>query len=592
MDNRIKTLNNNSEDQLIEDKQNHIEIKLPDPLVSKGNGIRIGNYDNILNNSEKLPNSNIFRAKNKHNVPIMNNIFEKQRTIESNESSKDFSLKKEKNSNLILYEISNEENRKLLLKLKKWKGDNYFYLNGNIIMGPCSFRPTLLSLCAISIPVFLFLGFNTNFLIDRISIIIPIIITIIYIITFLLLIIAAFCDPGIILRFPLKNNIIEDKKERRIFQLGYIRKYKYCSSCLIMRPSRSTHCGDCNNCVEKFDHHCPWIGSCVGKRNYKYFYFFLFFLNFLICLIVILCLYHIIKRITEIIEINNKTNAIENIAAYSLTDVIISIYIIIYEGLSMIFVTGLFVYHTKLVLKNMTTKEDIKNFWENPQGNPFKRRKKLNIKNSLFSQKQKSSLIDIFKKGFMNVIPLNDDERSDLPKDLKESENNLMVNNSINNFTFNNQTNEKNNKDNNNNNIRDNKNLSTNLVNKEKNKKDIDDDVDVECSDFTIDEKNHKRNMSCIQSSDINIDLTGEKTIKRKITKKSLGGKDRYSESINNSGGENNIRRSTVRVSDCSENITEASGRKVPYFQTNFDTETHNIEVRPIDNGKLSFNEE
>ena len=258
----------------------------------------------------------------------------------------------------------------------------------------------------------------------------------------------------------------------------------------------------------------------------------------------------------------------------------------------MIFVTGLFVYHTKLVLKNMTTKEDIKNFWENPQGNPFKRRKKLNIKNSLFSQKQKSSLIDIFKKGFINVIPLNDDERSDLPKDLKESENNLMVNNSINNFTFNNQTNEKNNKDNNNNNIRDNKNLSTNLVNKEKNKKDIDDDVDVECSDFTIDEKNHKRNMSCIQSSDINIDLTGEKTIKRKITKKSLGGKDRYSESINNSGGENNIRRSTVRVSDCSENITEASGRKVPYFQTNFDTETHNIEVRPIDNGKLSFNEE
>ena len=126
-------------------------------------------------------------------------------------------------------------------------------------------------------PSFFFFGFNSNFISDRISIIIPIIILIIYLITSSLLIIAAFCDPLIILRFQLKNNIIEDKKERRIFQLGYIRRYRFCSTCLIMRPNRSTHCGDCNNCVEKFDHHYPWIGSCVGKRNYKYFYFFLIF---------------------------------------------------------------------------------------------------------------------------------------------------------------------------------------------------------------------------------------------------------------------------------------------------------------------------
>ena len=70
--------------------------------------------------------------------------------------------------------------------------------------------------------------------------------------------------------------------------------------------------------------------------------------------------------------------------------------------------------------------------------------------------------------------------------------------------------------------------------------------------------------------------------------------KERYSDSVNNSGLGNNVRRSTVRVSDCSENITDVSGeRKVPYFQVNLETENHNVEVRPIDNSKnLSMNDE
>ena len=563
---------NNSEEDFINEKK--IEIKLRDTNSSKNNGIRFNDMDDIYNNSKKRPNSNIFRGKNRYRIKPKKNILDNQKGLESSESSKDFALKKGKNEDLISYQLQNEENRKLVIKQKDWKGDNYFYFNGYIIMGPCSFRPTLLSLLSISIPVFLFIIFNSDFISDRISPIITIIIVIIYTITCLLLIIAAFCDPGIILRFPIKSNILEDKKERRIFQLGYIRKYKYCSSCLIMRPSRSTHCGDCNNCVEKFDHHCPWIGACVGKRNYKYFYFFLLFLNFLIFLIVFFCLFHIIKRITEIVGNNNKNDEkIDNIVAYTLTDVIMSIYIIIYEGLSMIFVTGLFIYHTKLVMKNTTTKEDIKRFWENPQANPYLRNKKLNYKNSLFPVKQKNSLIDIFKKGFLNIVPLEEDEN---PKEEKDKNENNIINNSI----KENQNIDTNNKM---------RNVSTTLIeNKENNKENED------CSEFIIEEKNnHERIKSCIQSQDINFDLTGEKIMKRNNSKNGINIKERYSNS-HNSEIDNNNRRSTVRVSDCSENITEASrDRKVPYFQTNFDAETHNIEVRPIDNIKnITINDE
>ena len=89
------------------------------------------------------------------------------------------------------------------------------------------------------------------------------------------------------------------KKKKYYFIRGIKYKVKFCNTCHIFRGIGVSHCKKCNNCVENFDHHCPWLGNCIGKNNYMYFMIFLICFNVIIFTNIISCLIIIIESFKE-----------------------------------------------------------------------------------------------------------------------------------------------------------------------------------------------------------------------------------------------------------------------------------------------------
>ncbi|KAG5266115.1 hypothetical protein AALO_G00249950 [Alosa alosa] len=198
---------------------------------------------------------------------------------------------------------------------KKWQafpGRNKFYCDGRIMMA----RQTgvfYLTLVLIVVTSGLFFVFDCPFLSSQLTPAIPVIGGVLFGFVLGTLLRTSFSDPGVLPRAtPDEAADLERQidvangststgyrpppRTREVVINGQTVKLKYCFTCKIFRPPRASHCSLCDNCVERFDHHCPWVGNCVGRRNYRFFYMFILSLSFLTIFIFAFVLTHVILR--------------------------------------------------------------------------------------------------------------------------------------------------------------------------------------------------------------------------------------------------------------------------------------------------------
>ena len=45
----------------------------------------------------------------------------------------------------------------------------------------------------------------------------------------------------------------------------------FCTKCDSWKPPRTHHCRYCRRCVLMYDHHCSWVGNCIGHGNLHFF---------------------------------------------------------------------------------------------------------------------------------------------------------------------------------------------------------------------------------------------------------------------------------------------------------------------------------
>ena len=180
------------------------------------------------------------------------------------------------------------------------------------------------------------------------------------------LVAAGTADPGIVRREPYRPP--QDGRARARYREerlpnGKSVTVKWNDTCNLYQPPRAHHCSVNDDCIDKFDHHCPWVGTTIGRRNYRPFLGFVFGTAILCVFVIATCALQIKIKYDELPADAQS----RNLKAMGKAPAAMIVLFVSFLGFC--FVGVLSCFHAYLVATNQTTYENFRDGYswdENP----------------------------------------------------------------------------------------------------------------------------------------------------------------------------------------------------------------------------------